>query len=175
MAQQDSGPRRSGRASLSRRWTIRIGVAIAAGLLFGAAGGVMGVNTLEPGRPAQPDSLQLMLDSIASGKTQAANDSLDAASTRTTPDAVVDSALTPADAIVVPDLIGVEEGAARTSLATAGFVVGTTEFRPSKSPAGTVLTTLPAAGASVARGTSVALVLSDGRPPVDSLAPVPAS
>ena len=180
---------RSKRSSLTRLWSIRLAVAVAAGLLFGAAGGVVGVNTLEPGRPAQPDSLQLMLDSIASGVPAArtATPGAPAVPAAQTVPAALDSvssplvtpvgpANPPSDAassassdITVPNLAGVEEGAARVALTGAGFVIGSTEFRASRSPTGTVLTTLPTAGAFVKRGTPISLVLSDGRAPVDSV------
>ena len=177
---------RSKRSSLTRLWSIRLAVAVAAGLLFGAAGGVVGVNTLEPGRPAQPDSLQLMLDSIASGvpaarpatsvapAVPAAPAALDSVSSPVVTPArpaipAADAASSASSDITVPNLAGVEEGAARVALTGAGFVIGSTEFRASRSPTGTVLTTLPTAGAFVKRGTPISLVLSDGRAPVDSL------
>ena len=63
-AQKKSASRR---ASLTRVWLIRLGIAVGVGLMIGAGAGVATVNTLEPGHAAQPDSLQLMLDSIARG------------------------------------------------------------------------------------------------------------
>ena len=67
------GPRRrkpkSLRGSLARVWLIRLGVALALGLVIGAGIGVTGVNMLEPGQPAGADSLQMVLDSITRGTT----------------------------------------------------------------------------------------------------------
>jgi len=152
-------------------WLIRLGAALGAGLAIGAAIGVVGVNTIEPGRPQQADSLQIMLDSIARGQTPAtARDTADADDAAD--DAAANTKAPSADStIVVPDLVGVEEGAARTALADAGFMVGGTEFRSSRSPTGTVLATQPVSGAAVARGTTVSLILSDGRAPADSVTP----
>lgn len=169
--------RRNPRASLTRVWLIRLGVALGAGLLAGATIGVVGVNTLEPGRPQQADSLQIMLDSIAKGQTPAAarDSGGDAGASAAAGDAAAttpqaDTTKPASDSTAtVPDVVGVEEGAARTALLAAGLTIGGTEFRASTSPAGTVLSTLPVFGASVRRGTSIALVLSDGRAPADTL------
>lgn len=160
--------RRSTRASLTRVWGIRLGIALAVGLIAGATAGIVGVNTLEPGRPQQADSLQLMIDSITSGKSPVAvKESVILQTERAVPAA--DSALANDNPVTIPDLVGVEEGAARKALTDSGLVVGASEFRESKSPLGTVLSTLPVFGASVKRGTSVNLILSDGRAPADSL------
>ncbi len=162
--------RRSARASLTRIWGIRLGIALAAGLAIGATAGVVGVNTLEPGRPQQADSLQLMLDSIAKGATPVATKDGPVVDTEAASPA--ETAATPAttdNAVTIPDLVGVEEGAARTVLTDSGFVVGSSEFRASKSPLGTVLSTQPVFGTAVKRGTTVNLILSDGRGPADSL------
>jgi hypothetical protein len=168
----NDGAARSKRASITRSWLVRFGVVTLLGVSVGAAAGVVGVNTLDPGRPTEPDSVQVLLDSIARGTAPSA------ASTPAPPDidrSADDSAADmnivvadPVDSISVPDLIGVEEGAARTVLTGAGLMVGTVEFRPSASPTGTVLATIPVFGAAVARGGAVALVLSDGRAPVDT-------
>ena len=165
-------PRRSKRASLARLWGIRFGVVLAAGLAVGAAGGVVAVNTLEPGRPSEPDSLQLLLDSIARGTAPA---SATTNSVNGRPAAEAPTGPPPLDTVVpqenevnVPDLIGLEEGLARVSLHSADLTVGPIEFRASASPIGTVLATVPVFGTSVQRRTPVTLVLSDGRTPVDT-------
>ena len=173
-----TGPSGAGRgsrnASLSRLWTIRFGVVLAAGLAVGAAGGVVGVNTLEPGRPLEPDSLAILLDSIAKG-TAPASASSNSVNGRAVGGAVDAANEPPPDtvapqenAINVPDLVGLEEGIARVSLHSADLTVGSVEFRASESPVGTVLATIPVFGTSVARRTPITLVLSDGRTPVDT-------
>ncbi len=160
--------RRSTRASLTRVWGIRLGIALAAGLVAGATVGIVGVNTLEPGRPQQADSLQLMLDSIAKGQSPVAVK--ERVVTEVQPAApTVDSAPSNNETVSIPDLVGVEEGMARKVLTDSGLAVGASEFRESKSPLGTVLSTVPASGTAVKRGTPVNLILSDGRAPADSL------
>jgi hypothetical protein len=59
----------SKRASFTRLWGIRLGIVLAIGFIAGATAGVVGVNTLEPGRPSEPDSLAVLLDSISKGMT----------------------------------------------------------------------------------------------------------
>ena len=165
--------RRSLHASLARLWSIRFAVVIAAGLAVGAAAGVVGVNTLEPGRPSEPDSLQLLLDSIAKGtapvstSSRSGNGATDAAA-GDGDEPPPDTAATVSNEVNVPDLIGLEEGIARVSLHSADLTVGPVEFRPSASPIGTVLATVPVFGTAVARRSAITLVLSDGRPPVDT-------
>lgn len=174
--EHDPAPGRK-RAADSRVWLLRFVIVLGVGLAVGAGGGVIGVNTLEPGRPSEPDSLQVLLDSIARGVTP-----VDRGSAPKDGDGVIDGALPPdtappiADTIVaapdtisVPDLTGMQEGAARTILLGNGLTVGPVEFRASGSEAGTVLATIPVFGTAVARGTAVTLVLSDGRTPVDTL------
>lgn len=144
-------------------------VAIAAGLVIGAAGGVAGVNILEPGRPGQRDSLQLMLDSLQRAKDKEspmsrrrAADSADAARRA---QRVADSIALANDpnAPVVPEVVGLDEGAARTAIEDAGLNVGSVIFRADSAAAGTVLASTPSAGRKVRPGTAVDIVLSDGR------------
>jgi hypothetical protein len=168
-------PGRSKRASLTRLWGIRLAVVLAAGLAMGAAAGVVAVNTLEPGRPSEPDSLQLLLDSIAKGTAPVSTSSPSAIGGAASPASTDSSEPPPPDTaatndVNVPDLIGLEEGIARVSLHSADLTVGAVEFRPSASPVGTVLATVPVLGTPVARRTPITLVLSDGRPPVDTSA-----
>ncbi|MES2523699.1 MAG: PASTA domain-containing protein [Gemmatimonadota bacterium] len=174
--ERDTVPVRSKRASEARVWLLRFAIVLGVGLVVGAGGGVIGVNTLEPGRPSEPDSLQVLLDSIARGTTPASGASADSDGDGDVPDTALDSMNRAVDTIVaapdtvsVPDLIGVEEGAARTIILGNGLTVGPVEFRASATPAGTVIATIPVFGTAVDRGTAVSLVLSDGRPPVDTL------
>jgi hypothetical protein len=168
-----SGAKRvsSKRASLTRLWGIRLGVVLAAGLIAGATAGVVGVNTLEPGRPSEPDSLQVLLDSIAKGTATARPErggSARAGSGSGAGNGGADTAAS-SDEVTVPDLIGTEEGNARSTLTALGLNIGTIEFRASASPAGMVLASSPLFNEKVKRGTSVALVLSSGRAPGDTL------
>lgn len=182
--------KRGGRGSVTRLWLVRLGIAMAIGFTIGATTGVIGVNTIEPGQPAQPDSLQVMLDSIATGAPPAAASPalaptpVDTLARDTLSDSVLRAQAAANDSgpsLGVPDLVGTDESAARAALARLGLVVGGVEFKPSRSPAGTVLATLPIFNTAVRRGTSITLVLSDGTVPPDSLAtssraplPVPA-
>ncbi len=68
----------------------------------------------------------------------------------------------PANA-TVPTLAGMTRAAAEAAIVNAGLVVGTvTEQRHATIPAGSVISQNPAAGTSVARGSSVAMVVSLG-------------
>ncbi len=129
----------------------------------------MGVNRLDPGRPGQPDSLQLMIDNQqrrddaesplalrraadsadAARRAQRAADSIAIANDPTAP--------------VVPSLVGLEEGEARDAIEDADLVVGSVIFRADNAVTGTVLESKPPAGRKLRRGTPVDLVLSDGR------------
>ena len=66
----------------------------------------------------------------------------------------------------VPDVVGKSEADARAILRGAGFNVRTAaEQAASAAPAGAVGATSPGAGARVAKGTMVTLVISNGQPP----------
>jgi hypothetical protein len=157
----------------TRRWLVRGGIAALLGLMLGAAGGVFTVNTLEPGRGNGVDSLQVMLDSIARGRLP------EPAATKEPPQATAapDSAPPAApETILVPSVLDLEEGAARNVIIDAGLQVSEVQFRASAKPAGVVLETVPAAGSPLPPKGGVLLLLSDGRPPVDTIAsihPVP--
>jgi hypothetical protein len=159
----------------TRTWLIRLGVAVLIGLAVGATGGVVTVNKLEPGRAGSVDSLQLMLDSLARG-TQAKVDAdpidsaIAAAEAQQAQQAQQDAEADAAGLLTVPSLLDLEEGEARNTIVDAGLQVGEVQFQPSPKPAGTVLGTFPVSGARVNRGASITLVLSDGRPPADTLA-----
>lgn len=156
-------------AVTGRTWAIRAAIAIGVGFALGIGGGIAGVNRLEPGRPGQPDSLQLMLDSLqrrddadAPMAQRRAADSLDAAQRAQRIADSVALANDP-DAPVVPDVIRMEEGAARQTIEDAGLMVGSVVFRADSATTGTVLATMPIAGRKVRAGTAIDLVLSDGR------------
>ncbi len=167
--------------SSSRTWAIRAAIAISIGFALGIGGGIAGVNRLEPGRPGQPDSLQLMLDSLqrrddanAPMTQRRAADSLDAALRAQRIADSVALANDP-DAPVVPDVVRMEEGAARQTIEDAGLMVGSVIFRADSATAGTVLATMPTAGRKVRAGTAIDLVLSDGRTGTSDIAQVAAS
>lgn len=154
--------------TVTQTWLIRLGIALALGLAVGAAGGVFTVNTLEPGRANSVDSLQVMLDSIAGGRIprQANADPIDSVIAAVeAQDAMEDEDTT---LIIVPSLLDLEEGDARDRIVDAGLRVGEIQFQSSPKPAGVVLATFPVSGARVVSRTAITLVLSDGRPPVDS-------
>ena len=162
-------------AKATRTWLIRGTIAAVAGLLLGGAGGVATVRTLEPGRANAVDSVQAVLDSIARGtipeptaaqRDQASKRQADSASLVTP---AADSAASEDTLLPVPDVVGLEEGPARDKLLTAGLLVGEVQFRASSSPAGIVLATTPSAGSLLAASGTVALVISDGRSPADTL------
>ncbi len=187
---------RAARTANLRRWLLRGGIAALVGAVVGGIGGVLTVNTVEPGRPDAVDSLQTMIDSIAIGKLPGAEqvevakieeelrvssaairdslekvrlaDSLDAVRARLE---IVDATM-----VTVPSIIGMEEGLARDVLLDAALQVGEVRFRASLQPAGKVLATIPAPGARLTADAAVILILSDGRRPTDSLPiPVPSS
>lgn len=64
--------------------------------------------------------------------------------------------------LIVPDVVGVQEGVARTRLAQAGLGVSTVERRFDIEPEGTVLSQSPGEGARLPRGGTVGLVVSAG-------------
>lgn len=151
-----------------RRWLVRAGLATLLGLVIGGAGGVFTVQKFEPGRGTGVDSLQIMLDSIAKGRIAARPVSDAAPASQRRVDAPTATEAPPAEApelVAVPAVIDLEEGTARNAILDAGLQVGEVQFQASTKPAGTVLATLPVAGAQVPALTAVSLVLSDGRAP----------
>lgn len=151
-----------GNATL-KLWGKRALIALVAGASLGAGAGVLTVNRLEPGRGTGVDSLAVMLDSIARGRVPAGG--TEGAEARSAADSAASAApAAPAELVAVPTLEGLEEGAARNALLDAGLSVGEIEFQASPKPAGTVLASVPIAGAKLAPETPVTLVLSDGRP-----------
>ena len=89
------------------------------------------------------------------------------------------SAITPTvstvrDLIAVPDVVGSPQADAIFALTSAGLHVGSTTRAPDPTvPDGSVISTDPAAGRSVALGTSVALVVSSGPAGGPSATPTP--
>ena len=67
--------------------------------------------------------------------------------------------------VVVPNVVGLTQANATTAITNAGLVVGTVTTQNNAAPAGQVIGQNPAAGASVAAGSAVDLVVSLGPPP----------
>jgi serine/threonine-protein kinase len=65
--------------------------------------------------------------------------------------------------VVVPDVTGLSETVASTTLTNAGFVptVGSGQCSPTV-PSGDVISTIPAAGAQAAKGSTVTMLVSTG-------------
>ena len=155
-----------------KTWLVRAAIVIAVGLAVGATGGVVAVRTFEPGRSNQPDSLQLMLDSIAKGipatkvsDARTARRATDSSAAADREQRFVDSVENAKLPATVPDVIGLEEGVARTRIAEARLLVGVVQLEDSRTPAGTVIRTQPAVGEALKANASVSLVLSNGRIP----------
>ena len=66
--------------------------------------------------------------------------------------------------IVVPDLVGLNEAAALSLLGNVGLTWSLSSSQSDVVPAGSVISSSPASGTSVAAGTNVALVISEGMP-----------
>ena len=166
MATKSRGP-----ATL-KTWALRAAIVVAVGVAIGATGGVVAVRTFEPGRSGQPDSLQMMLDSIAKGTPAAKLSDARNARRATDSSAAADRQQRYTDSLEnanlptsVPDVVGLEEGAARTRIAESRLVVGLVQLEDSRTAAGTVIRTQPAAGETLKPNASVALVLSNGKIP----------
>ncbi|MEL7186588.1 MAG: PASTA domain-containing protein [Pseudomonadota bacterium] len=72
---------------------------------------------------------------------------------------------------IVPDVVGTTEVQARSAIGAANLVVGiVTQQSDNSVPAGNVISQTPSAGASVAQGSAVNLVVSSG-PANDTLPP----
>lgn len=167
-------PTKASRAAGSaafKLWGIRALIAVVAGVSIGAGTGVMTVSKLEPGRGTGVDSLAVMLDSIAKGRIPEPTAQERATEAKRQADSVSSAAeAAPAiELVAVPQVTDMEEGAARNALIDAGLQVGEVQFQASSKPAGTVLGSMPLAGAQVAPQTPVTLVLSDGRTGTDTL------
>lgn len=147
------------KSTVLRTWLVRLSVALVLGLAIGAGAGVFTVNKLEPARPGAVDSLQTMLDSIASAPAAPAPAAAPATDSAAAP---------PVVSHMVPQIIDLDEGSARAAIVAAGLQVGEVRFSASIKAAGTVLATDPAVGTLVNTGTPVVLILSDGRAPADT-------
>ncbi len=73
--------------------------------------------------------------------------------------------------VSVPQLVGQQSGQAGNVLSTVGLVVGNITSQTSNAPAGQIISTSPSAGSSVAPGSSVDIVVSNGPPPTTTTTP----
>jgi hypothetical protein len=151
-----------------------VATAVAAGLVVGAAGGVVGVRYLvgdaPPPRVVEPEP-----EVVEAPRRQIRGPRADGMR-RGSEGMVGDGSLAQrTDLAVVPDLVGRVEGDARRLLERAGFTVGTIMFREDDLPVGTVLQTFPVPGERVALPATVNLILADRRrsfdPTLDTLLP----
>lgn len=145
--------RRIKRASL-RVWLMRGAVGVTVGLLAGFAAGAGTVVLFQP--PGVPDA-----DSSAvaiAPKTPVAAPAQ--------PEVTHEPEPPPREnGIVVPNVIGLEEGDARNAITSAGFSVGSVTFKGGSEPMGTVLAAFPVPGEAVVLPATINLILSDGKGP----------
>ena len=80
-------------------------------------------------------------------------------------DLVVSSGPPVAPPVIVPNVVGLSQSAATSALANLGLTATVTLQTSATVPAGNVISQNPAAGASVAPGTAISLVVSSGVPP----------
>ena len=139
-----------------RTWLIRGAVGIASGILVGFAIGALGVRVLQP-----PGVI-------------AAEPAVDSTRKPRGPSAPVEEPAAevekPRNGIVVPQLIGLEEGDARQAILRAGFTIGSVTFKAGIEPMGTVVASFPVPGEAVVLPAMVNLILSDGKGKKDSTA-----
>jgi hypothetical protein len=136
-------------------------IAIALGIAVGFATGASAVRILQP--PGVADA-----DTGTTDSTRKPRRDTDAGPAAESEEGEEDAA-SRVMGILVPKLVGLEEGDARLAITHAGFSVGSVLFQSSGAPAGTVLSSFPEPGESVPLPATVNLILSDGRPRADSL------
>lgn len=156
--------RRTTTKATPRTWLIRAGIGIAAGIAVGFAIGALAVRMLQPPGAIPVDNAAADSTHKPRGQSAAVNEPA--------ADSQVDK---PKNGIVVPQLIGLEEGDARQLILRAGFSVGSVTFKAGPPPMGTVITSFPVPGEAVALPAAVNLILSDGKGKADSAAAPPPS
>lgn len=154
---------------LQKLWLSRAGIALGAGLIFGAASGFVSLRILEgDSRTPIPAALEEDLKEPAARKTYSGPraDGMRAGSAQTARRGEgVEVSSTPV--AVVPDLVGRVEGDARRLLERAGFTLGDIMFRESNARTGTVLETFPLPGERVQLPATVNLILAERRRSID--------
>lgn len=153
--------RRRGRAT-GKTWAIRAGIAIGSGILLGF---IMGAVTV---RVVQPPGV-IASESVEPRSARKPPSDADPASE----EPVQQDAAPPINGILVPKLVGMEEGDARTAILRAGFAVGSVTFKGSAQPLGTVVESIPVPGEAVVLPATVSLILSDGKGRNEPLPPSP--
>ena len=132
-----------------RTWVIRGAIGIASGIVVGFGIGALGVRVLQP-----PGVIAAEPATDSSRKSRGPSA------------AVAEPAAEPekaADGIVVPQLIGMEEGDARQAIQRSGFSIGSVTFKAGVEPMGTVVASFPVPGEAVVLPAMVNLILSDGK------------
>lgn len=136
-----------------KRWWMPIVVGIIALLLAGGLiAGIWLIVRADDSDPAAPTPAPTTAAPTTAQPTSAAPTTSPPAPTTTAPVSVE-----------VPPLVGLSEQAAAARLDARGLTYRL-EFRPSSEPAGTVIETDPAAGATVPEGTQIVLVIAEAAP-----------
>jgi hypothetical protein len=150
---------------LQKLWLSRAGIALGAGLIFGAASGFVSLRILEgDSRTPIPEVVDEEIVEPAPRKTFSGPraDGMRAGSAQSARRGEgVEVSSTPV--AVVPDLLGRVEGDARRLLERAGFTLGDVMFREADERTGTVLETFPVPGERVQLPATVNLILADRR------------
>lgn len=147
--------RRSRSKTTPRTWFIRAGIAIAVGIPVGFGTGAAAVRFLQPPGVVTADN-----DSSETARKPRGGDAAEEA-----PPAEAEK---PKEGIVVPELVGMEEGDARAAIVHAGFTVGSVTFKAGSQRMGTVVESFPVPGESVPLPATINLILSDGKVRPDS-------
>jgi hypothetical protein len=134
-----------------KTWLIRAGIGVAVCLPVGFGLGALGVRMLQP--PVAP-------------AVQAAEER--ERPTRKPPQEDAPPSEEPKRGVVVPELIGLDEGDARQAIQRAGFSVGSVTFRSGPEALGTVVASFPVQGEAVELPATINIILSDGKGRADS-------
>ncbi|MEP6836298.1 MAG: PASTA domain-containing protein [Gemmatimonas sp.] len=142
-----------------RTWLIRAAISIAIGIVAGFGLGAVAVRVLQPPVTVSvdpgADSTRKPRGPVVANEEPAAEPEK------------------PKNGIVVPQLIGMEEGDARQAIVHAGFTIGSVTFKAGPPPMGNVVASFPVPGEAVVLPAMVNLILSDGKGRADSAAVPP--
>lgn len=127
--------------------------------------GVVAVRVFQP--PALPTPASTSANTGANSRSKPRRPAPDE-------EAVAEAESAPAEnGVVVPELVGLEEGDARGLITRSGFRVGSVTFRGASEPLGTVVASIPVPGEAVVLPATISIILSDGKGRPDSLANQP--